>query len=69
MGGLYIKLPNFIKNKKACVNIKNNDNKCFLWCLLASRHYNVDVTVDSKIKEPENVSYPIEIDTVSEFEN
>ena len=43
VGGLYIELPDFIKNKKACVNIQNDDKKCFLWCLLASTHYNGDV--------------------------
>jgi len=35
VGGSYIELPDVIKNKKACVNIQNDDNKCFIWCLLA----------------------------------
>ena len=30
-GGSYIKLPDFIKNKKAVLNIENNDNKCHMW--------------------------------------
>ena len=29
LGGSYIELIDFIKNKKCCVNIKNNDDKCF----------------------------------------
>ena len=29
-GSSYINLPDWIKNKKAIVNIKNNDDKCFL---------------------------------------
>ena len=33
--GLYIDLPKFIKLKKACVNIKNKDNKCFKYCVQA----------------------------------
>lgn len=31
--GIYIDLPRFIKLKKACVNIKNKDNKCFKYCV------------------------------------
>ena len=33
-GSTYIDLPSWIKNKKAIVNIKNKDEKCFLWCIL-----------------------------------
>ena len=29
----FVELPNEVKNpKKGLINIKNNDNKCFLWC-------------------------------------
>ena len=29
----FVELPNELKNpKKGLINIKNNDNKCFLWC-------------------------------------
>ena len=37
-GSSYTPLPDFIKNKKCCINIKNTDNKCFLWSILASIH-------------------------------
>ena len=34
-GSSYIKLPFELKNpKKGVINIKNNDQKCFLWCML-----------------------------------
>ncbi len=33
-GESYIDLPKIIKDKKAIINIKNND-KCFMWCVLA----------------------------------
>ena len=33
-GSSYIDLPKWIKDKKAIINIKNKDNKCFLWCIL-----------------------------------
>ena len=29
----YIQLPDWINNKKATINIKNNDDKCFIYCL------------------------------------
>lgn len=32
----YIDLPKTIKNKGACINIRNNDNFCFLWCIMAA---------------------------------
>ena len=80
VGGSYIELPEFIKNKKACVNIQNNDNQCFIWCLLAVDHYNKDVKGGCKnkassykkyydeIKQPENISYPVDVEAVPEFE-
>ena len=33
-GGSYIPLPEFIKKKNAITNIKNEDDKCFLWSVL-----------------------------------
>ena len=33
-GKSYKELPDFIKNKKAIINIKNEDNKCFLYSVL-----------------------------------
>ena len=33
LGSTYIELPDELKNPmKGLINIKNNDNKCFLWC-------------------------------------
>ena len=37
---LVVKLPNELKNSKnGLINIKSNDNKCFLWCHI--RHLNL----------------------------
>ena len=80
VGGSYIELPDYIKNKKACINIKNDDDKCFIWCILAYFNYNKEVKGGCKnsaasykkfineIKEPTNFSYPVELDTVPKFE-
>ena len=35
-GSSYIELPKYLKNKKAIVNVRNNDNKCLEWALLSS---------------------------------
>ena len=38
MGSSYIDLPKKIKKTKAVINIQNNDDKCFLWSVLAHLH-------------------------------
>ena len=35
----YIELPVRISNTKSCINIKNQDDKCFLYCHLLHEHY------------------------------
>ena len=34
-GSTYIKLPAYLENKQACINIKNKDNECFRHCICA----------------------------------
>ena len=79
-GGSYIELPDFIKGKRACVNIINTDEKCFLWALLAYKHYDKYAKLGCKNKantykkhiqdiiEPEGVTYPLNIDFIPQFE-
>ena len=39
IGSTYVELPDELKNsRKSLINIKNDDNKCFLWCHI--RHLN-----------------------------
>ena len=33
-GGSYIPLNPYLANKKALINMKNKDDKCFMWCVL-----------------------------------
>ncbi|VVC46467.1 Hypothetical protein CINCED_3A007881 [Cinara cedri] len=57
-GASYIKLPKIISVKKAITNIKNKDNKCFLWSILAALHpQDKNSETISKYKEWENESY------------
>ncbi|XP_020915114.2 zinc finger imprinted 3, partial [Exaiptasia diaphana] len=37
-GFSYLPLPKKLKDKKAILNIQNNDNQCFKWCILAALH-------------------------------
>ena len=37
VGSSYTALPDYIKNTNSIINIKNKDDKCFLWCCIASR--------------------------------
>ena len=37
-GSSYLPLPTQLKDKKAIINIKNSDNKCFLWSVIAALH-------------------------------
>lgn len=34
--GTFIVLPEFLANKKACVNVHNSDNLCFKWIIIAA---------------------------------
>ena len=47
-GSFYIKLPAELKSpKKGLINIKNNDQKCFLWC--HAKHVNLVKTHPERI--------------------
>jgi len=78
-GKSYIKLPQNLINKNACVNIKNTDDKCFEWCLIASRVYDSIKSKDKNevyhyekrkdvIMRPENITYPIMTDDIHLYE-
>ena len=47
----YIPLPTYIQNRKAVINIKNKDEKCFLWSVIAGLYG------DSHAKNHERVSH------------
>ena len=52
-GGSYIDSPEWLKNKKATINPKNNDDKCFQYVLtVALNHQNIKNNSEriSKIK-------------------
>ena len=74
-GSAHIPLPDRIMRKKAIVNIRNNDNKCFLWCVLRYLHPSDknDFRI-TDLKQYENslntkgIKYPIKVKDISKFE-
>src|SRR6218665_515219 len=74
-GSSHIPLPKWIAVKRACVNIQNNDDYCFLYSVLAvSHHQKKDAQRVSKYDEflPElkvqGLSFPLQIAQIPSFE-
>ena len=55
-GETWIPLPKELANKNAIINMKNKDNKCFLWCVLRALNPKKDhpERVDKELKSKEN---------------
>ena len=75
-GSSYIDLPKELKNKNAIINMKNEDNKCFLWCVLRAlnpkdKH---PERIDKDLKSKENtlnmegIAYPVDLKDIKRFE-
>ena len=74
----YIDLPEELKNKKALINMKNeNDHKCFLWSVLRAINpkNNNPERIDKDLKSKENtlnmsgITYPVNIkEDIKRFE-
>ena len=74
-GSSYIPLPDWIKNKKAIVNIENKDEKCFLWCILRYLHpKEKDEERLTGLKKyefsinTEGIDFPVKLKHISKFE-
>ena len=74
-GSSYIDLPDWIKNKKAIVNIKNKDDKCFLWCILRYLHPKErDEERINDLKKYEfslntkGITFPMSVNNITQFE-
>ena len=75
-GETWIPLPKELDNKKAIINMKNNDDKCFLWCVLRALNpcEKNPQRIDKKIKEKENtlnmdgIEYPVSLNDINKFE-
>ena len=76
-GGSYIDLPQYIKNKQAVINMKNKDEKCFLWCVLRALNpknaasERIDRDLQSKVNTLDmgNIKFPVELKDINKFES
>lgn len=72
IGASYVELPKKYKKKHCFVNIKNNDNKCFLWSILASEFPQYIKSKKIFLKENHfdctNLTFPVSIQNVHVFE-
>ena len=74
--GSYINLPKELKNRKAIINMQNEDDKCFLWCVLRAlnpKDKNAErVDKDLKSKQDtlnmEGIHYPVDFRGIDRFE-
>ena len=75
-GSSYIDLPTELKNKKAMINLKNEDNECFRWCHI--RHLNPQKDHTDRIKQSDRkyidkldytgVTFPVNIKQMNKIE-
>ena len=75
--GSYMELPAYLKNKKAIINMKNQDDKCFLWCVLRALNpkdnhpERVDKDLISKqdTLNMKGIKYPVSFRDIDRFES
>ena len=72
----YMELPEYLKNKKAIINMKNQDNECFKWCVLRALNpvVNHKDRVDKNLKSKQDtlnmkgIKYPVSLRDIDCFE-
>ena len=74
-GSSYIDLPKWIKLKRAIINPKNKDDKCFLWCILRYLHMkprdNERITDLKKYEDDlvtKGLNFPMDVKDIKKFE-
>ena len=75
--GSYIELPPALKNKKAIINMKNQDDKCFMWCVLRALNpkdnhpERIDNDLKSKVDilNMQGIQYPVGFRGIDRFES
>ena len=75
-GGTYISTPVKIHSKKAVINVKNSDDKCFMWAILSALHpVNIHSDRVSQYMKYENIlnfrniTFPVKVSDYKNFEN
>ena len=73
----YIDLPPALKNKNAIINMKNQDEECFKWCILRALNpkdnhpERVDKDLKSKVEtlNMQGIHYPVSFRDIDRFES
>ena len=74
-GKNYIPLPKWLGDKKAIINMKNKDNKCFLWCVLRAlnpkkdnpERLDKDLMAKENTLNMEGIEYPVSLKDLNKF--
>ncbi|XP_065211659.1 uncharacterized protein LOC135839514 [Planococcus citri] len=75
-GGSYLSLPEWIKLKKAVINVKNDDDKCFAWAVVSAL-YPVQKNADRVSSYPQydkvgvnfdGIGFPVMLSDIGKFE-
>ena len=75
--GSYIELPQALKNRKAIINMKNQDDKCFMWSVLRALNpkdnhpERIDNDLKSKVDilNMQGIQYPVSFRGIDHFES
>ena len=75
--GSYMELPQALKNRKAIINMKNQDDKCFMWSVLRALNpkdknaERVDNDLKSKVDtlNMQGIRYPVSFRDIDRFES
>ena len=75
--GSYIELPQELKNRKAIIDMKNQDDKCFMWCVLRALNLKdrdnerIDNDLKNKVDtlNMEGIQYPVSLRGIDRFEH
>ena len=75
-GSSYIPLPAKIKNKKGVINLKNEDNQCFKWCIVralnpvekTSERITRELKDQSKRLDWSGLNFPVDLKQIKIFE-
>ena len=76
-GSSYIPLPKFLAAKKAIINLKNEDDECFMWAITRALNpvENNSERIDRKLREKSKVlncaglKFPVSFIDINKFEN
>ena len=75
-GSSYIKLPKVLADKKAIINMENDDNECFKWCITRAlnpvkknpKRITSILRLQAEKLNWEGLKFPVELKDVSRFE-